>query len=324
MDPYTFGVQASDTLLVRVAVTAGFTDPDVRIYRRDGTLLCSDSTIFALLEISCLADTTGEHTVLVGDTNGVETGNYSLHLQRTNDPANATPIQFGQTLTGSVALVPEMGAFSFNAQTGDQVMATVVVSSGNLDPDIRLYRPNGTLLCSDSTILPELELSCLLDSTGTQTILVGDSGGSDTGNYSLTLECTSPSCLTLDTDNDGCTDEQELGPNPIVGGLRDPNYFWDFSDVWTGSPPEKNRAVSISDVGAVVARFGATRETVPTKQDALAEAQTPPPPAPAYHAAFDRGGPIPGQNLWNLLPPDGSINIGDIGAIVAQFGHSCG
>ena len=36
-----------------------------------------------------------------------------------------------------------------------------------------------------------------------------------------------------------------------------------------------------------------------------------------------QGAPIPGQNIWNPLPPDGSIGIGDIGAVVAQFGHSC-
>ncbi len=126
-----------------------------------------------------------------------------------------------------------------------------------------------------------------------------------------------------DTDLDGCADVQEAGASASAGGQRDPNYFWDFFDVWTGAPAARDTIVSISDIGAVVARFGAFREPPPTKQEALAEALTPPAAAPAYHTAFDRGGPIPGQNLWNLLPPDGSINFGDIDAMVAQFGHSC-
>ena len=109
----------------------------------------------------------------------------------------------------------------------------------------------------------------------------------------------------------------------MLGGLRDPNYFWDFFDVYAGLPAERDGAVSISDIGAVVARFGSFVEPVPTKEEAFAEALTLPPAAPAYHTAFDRGGPLPGQNLWNLLPPDGSVNIGDIAAAVAQFGHSC-
>ena len=81
--------------------------------------------------------------------------------------------------------------------------------------------------------------------------------------------------------------------------------------------------VTVGDIGTVVARFGAARTPPPTKEEALAEALTPPPPAPAYHAAFDRGGAIPGQELWDLLAPDGGITVGDIGAVVAQFGHSC-
>ena len=55
----------------------------------------------------------------------------------------------------------------------------------------------------------------------------------------------------------------------------------------------------------------------------LAEALTPPADAAGYHAAFDRGAPIEGQELWNLSPADGSIGVGDIGGVVAQFGHSC-
>ena len=128
-----------------------------------------------------------------------------------------------------------------------------------------------------------------------------------------------------DDDNDGCTDAAELQPSSAAtsGGGRDPNYFWDVMDVPVGVPPIRDKAIRVGDIGGVVARFGATREPPLSKAEAFAEALTPPPPAPAYHAAFDRGSPIPGQNLWNLLPPDGIISIVDIGGVVAQFGHSC-
>ena len=74
---------------------------------------------------------------------------------------------------------------------------------------------------------------------------------------------------------------------------------------------------------AVVTRFGTVSDPPLTKQEALAEAITAPPDLTSYHAAFDRGRPIPGQELWNLLPPDGSINAIDIGELVVQFGHTC-
>ena len=124
-----------------------------------------------------------------------------------------------------------------------------------------------------------------------------------------------------DTDNDGCRDGQELGPNPSLGGLRDPLYFWDFFDTWaTGS---KTRNIDGFDIGAVVLRFGAFVEPPPAKEEALAQALTPPADMTSYHAAYDRGGPIPGENLWNLLPPSGNIDGFDIAAVVAQFGHTC-
>ena len=119
-----------------------------------------------------------------------------------------------------------------------------------------------------------------------------------------------------DDDNDGCTDLQELGTDPLTGGRRSPHHAWDFMDQYTGSPLAKDRVVAIADVAAVVARFGANGN--PNGDPFVT-----PPNATGYHTSADRGGSIPGQNLWNLEPPNGSVSVGDIGAAVAQFGHSC-
>jgi hypothetical protein len=126
-----------------------------------------------------------------------------------------------------------------------------------------------------------------------------------------------------DDDNDGCTDVQEGGSSPSLGGERSAHNFWDFFDVPAGESPERDKMVNIIDISAVILRFGTVSDPPPTKEEAFAEAFTPPPDLTSYHAAFDRGGPIPGENLWNLLPPDGSINIIDIAAAVIQFGHTC-
>ena len=122
-----------------------------------------------------------------------------------------------------------------------------------------------------------------------------------------------------DSDKDGCTDEQELAGSPTLGGQRDPNRFWDFYDV---PAPERDRRVNIIDVAAIVLRFGTVSDPL-TKEEAFAQAFVPPEDLTSYHAAFDRGGPIPGENLWDLLPPNGSINVIDIGASIIQFGHTC-
>jgi hypothetical protein len=114
-----------------------------------------------------------------------------------------------------------------------------------------------------------------------------------------------------------------------MGGMRDAGNPWDFFDVPTGSGLARDRAVSAADVAAVVARFGSNDATTGTF-DRDSDPHSAPNPAimPAgarqnYHPAYDRGGPAPGGDLWDLLPPDGTISAGDIAAVVNQFGHSC-
>jgi hypothetical protein len=132
-----------------------------------------------------------------------------------------------------------------------------------------------------------------------------------------------------DQDADGCTDGQEAGPNANQGGQRDPASFWDFFDVPTGTFLVRDYAVSAADISAVAARFGSNDATpgpfdrnsdpVSTPNAAVTPAGT----RANYHPAYDRGGPVPGQQAWDLQPPDGTTSAGDIAAAVAQFGHSC-
>ena len=134
---------------------------------------------------------------------------------------------------------------------------------------------------------------------------------------------TIPNSLDDDDDGDGCTDVQELGLSATQGGRRNPHNFWDFFDVPTGLSFERDKAITAGDIGAIVARFGTSREPPPTKAEAFAEALATPADMTSYHAAYDRAGSDPQGDVWDLLPPDGSITAGDIGAVVAQFGHTC-
>jgi hypothetical protein len=122
-----------------------------------------------------------------------------------------------------------------------------------------------------------------------------------------------------DDDNDGCTDVAEVGANPLAGGGRNPHVFWDFFDVPTPPSFTRDKAISVGDIAAIVARFGSSRPGGPPDEaTALAEAHSAPPAPPAYHAGYDR---TPSGALTGA--PDGAISVQDIGRAVAQFGHSC-
>ncbi|MCH7580222.1 MAG: hypothetical protein IIB22_08260 [Chloroflexi bacterium] len=131
-----------------------------------------------------------------------------------------------------------------------------------------------------------------------------------------------------DKDGDGCRDVAEIEPKTgaTLGGGRNPNYFWDFYDVWTHPPGqptawERNKVINLFDILAVAPRFGAATRV--DKPEALAAALIEPTDDTSYHAGYDRG-PIVGANPWDRAPPDGVINIpDDILGVAAQFGHNC-
>jgi hypothetical protein len=126
------------------------------------------------------------------------------------------------------------------------------------------------------------------------------------------VECVNPA---LDSDVDGCTNTQELGPNALLGGQRNPLYFWDVFDTPHGFKDSRDRAVTSGDFFAVVARFGSSG-------DALIDPLSRPPAAPAYHPAYDRSA-ASGPNPWSLSPANGSIAASDIFLVLGQFGTNC-
>ncbi len=146
-------------------------------------------------------------------------------------------------------------------------------------------------------------------------------GGNGTGQLGdgTTAGSATPVDALQDTDSDGCLDGAESQTAPgseATGGRRNPKSFWDFMDQYTGAPLARDRTVAVGDIGAVVSRFG-------TSGSATGDPLSAPGAATGYHTSADRNGSIAGQNTWNLRPPDGFISVGDIGAVVAQFGHSC-
>ena len=72
--------------------------------------------------------------------------------------------------------------------------------------------------------------------------------------------------------------------------------------------------MSIADIFAVAGHFGDMGDTA---IDPLSDAS-----GAGYHTRFDRGVQV-GDNIWNLAPPDGAIDLSDIFAVAAQFGLDC-
>ncbi len=183
---YTFNATVGDPLYVRLKTSWPFSG-QVRLYAPNGTLLASPEGTYGT-ELSMNLPLTGRYTLLVGDSGGDNTGTYDLYLQRTRKPAKSIPVAYGAYVNGTILYPALYKTYTFNATVGDPLYVRLK-TSWPFSGQIRLYAPNGTLLASpEGTYGTELTMN--LPAGGTYTLLVGDSGGEETGIYHLYLQRT--------------------------------------------------------------------------------------------------------------------------------------
>ena len=187
IDAYYFCGTAGDNIRLDMSRTSGDFNPDVDIYRPDGTLLCSDYSSGSSLTVECTLDVSGTYTILAGDWNINNTGGYTFYLQRLNNPSNPTTINYSDVTAAAITSIVEHDTYTVDGTAGDIVRLDMSRTSGDFNPDVDIYRPDGTLLCSDYSSGSSLTVECTLDVSGTYTILAGDWNINDTGGYSLSL-----------------------------------------------------------------------------------------------------------------------------------------
>jgi hypothetical protein len=192
MQAYTFTGSENDVILMRMndSPATGF-GSEIRLYRPDGTLLCSDWDVFgALAQKTCNLDVNGTYTILTGDHHALSAGTYSFHAQRINNPENAMPVNFGTTITDTIMLPVGGKAYTFTGSENDIVLIRMMdTPNTGFGSEIRLYRPDGSLLCSAWDVHGSLaQQNCTLDTSGRFTLLALDHLGRFTGDYGLHIQ----------------------------------------------------------------------------------------------------------------------------------------
>jgi len=111
----------------------------------------------------------------------------------------------------------------------------------------------------------------------------------------------------IDSDFDGCSDAEEFGSNPSLGGLRNPDDPWDVYDIagFYGSEQSgPDGVIDALDVQLVAFRWNTQAG------DAI------------YDSGSDRSVELV-DGPYDLGPPDGQITISDLQAVMSQFGLTC-
>ena len=184
---YLCGAQG-DVIRFDLGRTSNNFDPQIEVYRPDGSLLCGDDTIFAALTVECTLDQNGSFIVLVSDAGADDTGHYSFFTQRVNSPSNFDDLSYGFVVTDAINPITEHETYRMLGSAGQVIRFDLAKTSGDYEPNIVIYRPDGTRLCADGTIFSGITLECTLDVGGAFTVLIGERGLNATGNFSLYLQ----------------------------------------------------------------------------------------------------------------------------------------
>ena len=194
LDTFVFNAALGDEVLVRMSSLTTFFGATFRVYRPDGSLLCSETRgNEGLIEETCIIDAAGLHAIVLSDDAGTRVGNYNVAIQKLNGPGNTTPIAYGETVAGTITTDGELDTFVFNAALGDEVLVRMSSLTTFFGATFRVYRPDGSLLCSETRGNEGLiEETCIIDVEGNHAIVLSDDAGTEVGNYELTLELQGP------------------------------------------------------------------------------------------------------------------------------------
>ncbi|KPL25673.1 MAG: hypothetical protein AMJ75_00150 [Phycisphaerae bacterium SM1_79] len=193
---YTFSADANDVVCISLAETVEDLEPEVRLYSPDGTLLEDQWTYDRIVVLHIVPDT-GLYSILVSDHLIDDTGSYGIFVQRVNNPGNATSINFGETVSGSIDAAAEMDTYTLSATVDDTILISMTSSWGTFDPELRLFAPDGNQLAEAHSYGDTVAITHVLPDDGQYTVLASDYSGTGTGAYELSLSLTIFERLTL-------------------------------------------------------------------------------------------------------------------------------
>jgi len=183
MDAYVFNGTAGDRIIIQMRGKETGFDPRIEIYDPDGSPIISGEISNRLLRLETLKLTeSGIYTVLAMDWGGNDIGSYNISIQCTNDPKNATRLEYNSALLGEVTNFAEMHAYSFSGTAGDIIILQMKGYESGFDPRVEIYDPEGNLIAEKEITYSFLRIDTLkLSESGKYTILAMDWGANDLG-----------------------------------------------------------------------------------------------------------------------------------------------
>jgi len=190
MDAYTFnGVAGQRVVIAAVATGGGGQNTELSLYPPNGG---GAEAITSGDRVDVQLARTGTYTMVVEEYSKAATGGYTVSFVNLgNGPfvgggdTDGGPVASNQIVAGTISGVADLDAYQFNATYGDRILAVAVATAGvNFNTTMYLYPPGGGAAIIGTS---GDQIDVQLNTSGTWTLLVEDSGDDTPGSYSFSL-----------------------------------------------------------------------------------------------------------------------------------------
>ena len=213
MKSYSFEAAQGDRIRVHMRSASGGLESELTIYDQAGEKVVEGVRASGLNTIEdFVLPSSGIFTLIAQDGNGNDTGSFGLSIENISNPNCGKNLTCGDRQV-ELENMAEMEAFSMKASAGDHVILDVFDSSASIEPIIRMYDENGTLL---ETVKAESDVHNIqleiasVPADGTYKILISDLKGNDTGLLNLQVQFVGASCgENISCENQSMTSELE-------------------------------------------------------------------------------------------------------------------
>jgi YD repeat-containing protein len=205
---YLAGANAGDLMRLILTKISDSFFPQIELFDPTGARLAATSSI------SQKVNSGGAYLVVVSpSTASSETGSFTVAFQRPNNPCSPTTLACGQSTLRQVAIPGQLDTYVFAGTRGGQADIKLVSRSGSYSPYAELYDPSGNLFTTASSG----QLTAVILTTGTYTLLVRDRSGVNVGSYRASFQDDYNPCTITDTEPPVVTLLAPTGGEVIAG-----------------------------------------------------------------------------------------------------------
>lgn len=204
---YRFHGEAGTKIMVRMCDETSGLDNQLELYTPNGLRIfqATESSFSELIIDTITLSETGTYICLAMDEDGENLGFYGFQLQQISPPPNRPIIREFETAQDSVSNLAEVRPFLFCGRAEEAPVIRMTEIDFALQPQIRLYDPDGFFLAHVSNS-SQATLETTLNKDGIFTVLAMDKLGINSGQFSINL-VGSGNCTARLIDTTLCADE---------------------------------------------------------------------------------------------------------------------